>query len=508
MGVAERFFELFAGNDRAHGTFNVQNNRATDGKKTGQARVLREPPSVDLWQKHLDGSNGLGIIPIKDTNTCHWGAIDIDTYNLDHSALIKQVLKHKLPGVVCRSKSGGAHLFFFMTEEVPASELQPKLVSLAALLGFAGSEVFPKQQQILADRGDTGNFLNMPYFSGGLTTRYGYNNDGETLGPEEFLDFAEGRKVTPDAFLGIETTHKKAEEILPKGPPCLQHLAAQGFGEGGRNNALFNLGVYARMSNPDNWQKVVEDYNQKFMKPPLGNKEVETITQQLERKEYFYKCEDQPIASFCNKELCITRKFGIGPGQKSNDLGSLTKINGDPPIWILDVDGQRVELSTDSLVSQMQFQKDCLSQINLFPKTMSTKAWQSRMQVLLSQLTIVEVPPEATRRGEFEDHLTSFCCDRARGTDREDVLQGISVWAEGRVFFQVKDLKRYLTNNQFNHYSAVHIGLRLREFGADKMFWNVKGKGVHVWGIRQDFFSHFAPVSLDLPPIHIEKDIM
>jgi hypothetical protein len=191
MGVAERFFELFAGNDRAHGTFNVQNNRATDGKKTGQARVLREPPSVDLWQKHLDGSSGLGIIPIKDTNTCHWGAIDIDTYNLDHSALIKQVLKHKLPGVVCRSKSGGAHLFFFMTEEVPASELQPKLVSLAALLGFAGSEVFPKQQQILADRGDTGNFLNMPYFSGGLTTRYGYNNDGETLGPEEFLDFAE-----------------------------------------------------------------------------------------------------------------------------------------------------------------------------------------------------------------------------------------------------------------------------------------------------------------------------
>jgi hypothetical protein len=244
------------------------------------------------------------------------------------------------------------------------------------------------------------------------------------------------------------------------------------------------------------------------MKPPLGNKEVETITQQLERKEYFYKCDDQPIASFCNKELCITRKFGIGPGQKSNDLGSLTKINGDPPIWILDVDGQRVELSTDSLVSQMQFQKDCLSQINLFPKTMSTKAWQGRMQVLLSQLTIVEVPPEATRKGEFEDHLTSFCCDRARGTDREDVLQGISVWAEGKVFFQVKDLKRYLTNNQFNYYSAVHIGLRLREFGADKMFWNVKGKGVHVWGIRQDFFSHFAPVSLDLPPIHIEKDIM
>ena len=171
MDLSKRFFKLFSGNDRAHGTFNVQNNRATDGKKTGQARVLREPPTTDLWEKHLAGESGLGIIPIKDNNCCHWGAIDIDTYNLDHSNLIKQVEKHNLPGVVCRSKSGGAHLYFFFTQELAAADLQPKLMSIAALLGYAGSEVFPKQQQILVDRGDTGNFLNMPYFGGKMNAR-------------------------------------------------------------------------------------------------------------------------------------------------------------------------------------------------------------------------------------------------------------------------------------------------------------------------------------------------
>lgn len=505
MEMASRFHSLFSGNDRAHGTFSVNADRATDGKKTGTARVLREPPTTELWVRHLKGEQGLGIIPIKDNNCCHWGAIDIDVYNLDHAVLIKQIEKNGLPGVVCRSKSGGAHLYFFFTREVPAADLQPKLVSIAAMLGYGGSEVFPKQQQILADRGDTGNFLNMPYFAGPRTTRYGYNKDNESLGPVEFLDFAEGRRIDPDDFLDLRTAPKKADELLPKGPPCLQHLAAQGFGEGSRNNALFNLGVYARLSNPDGWETDLHNFNKAYMVPPLDKKEVDLIAAQLSKKEYFYKCDDQPIASFCNKDICITRKFGIGPGQRAVDLGSLTKINGDPPVWIMDVDGQRVELSTDAFVSQKVFQRDCLNQINMMPRTMSAKAWEGRIQVLLSQLTIVEVPPEATSKGEFVDLLTTFCCDRAKGVDREDILQGIAVWADGRVFFQVKDLKRHLVANQFTSYSAVKIGLRLKELGAEKMFWNVKGRGVHVWGMPQKTFDGRQETVMDLPPLHVEE---
>jgi hypothetical protein len=505
MELAARFHSLFAGNDRAHGTFSVNADRATDGKKTGTARVLREPPTTDLWSKHLKGESGLGIIPIKDNNCCHWGAIDIDVYNLDHAALIKQVEKHNLPGIVCRSKSGGAHLFFFFDKEVPAEDLQPKLISIAAMLGYGGSEVFPKQQKILADRGDTGNFLNMPYFSGTRTTRYGYNNQNESLGPAEFIEFAESRTLAPDTFLELRTQPKKAEELLPKGPPCLQHLAAQGFGEGSRNNALFNLGVYCRMSNPDKWEEDLHKYNMKYMVPPLDSKEVEIVISQLRKKEYFYKCEDQPIVSFCNKDVCITRKFGIGPGQRSNDLGSLTKIDGDPPVWILDVDGKRVELGTEAFVNQKAFQRDCMNQINVMPRTMSAKAWEARIQVMLASLTIVEVPPEATSKGEFFDLLTTFCCDRAKGVDREDILQGIAVWTDGRVYFQVKDLKKHLAQYQFTSYTAVKIGLRLKEMGAEKTFWNIKGRGVHVWGMSQKSFDGHQEVVMELPPLRSEE---
>ena len=66
----------------------------------------------------------LGIIPINDNNECKWGCIDIDFYaEFDHKKLIDQIGNLKLPLMVCRSKSGGAHVFLFTTEYVSAAKL-------------------------------------------------------------------------------------------------------------------------------------------------------------------------------------------------------------------------------------------------------------------------------------------------------------------------------------------------------------------------------------------------
>ena len=508
MDLARRFFDLFKGNDRAHGTFSVQTDRERDGKKQGVARVLKETTTIDHWSAHIGGKQGLGIIPIKDNNCCHWGAIDIDVYNLDHKVLISKIKKLNVPGVLCRSKSGGAHLFFFFKEELPASVLQPKLRDIASLLGYAGSEIFPKQTEILVERGDTGNFLNMPYFMGEDTTRYGFNRDGVSLGMSEFLDYANSMLLDLDPFLDIETNTVKDDKVLPNGPPCLQHLCSEGFGEGSRNNALFSLGVYARLSDKQNWENTIQKYNMDYMKPPLPAHEVATIIKQLQKREYYYKCDDQPLVNFCNKSLCITRKYGVGPGELNNDLSSLTKIDGDPPIWLLNVDGSRVELSTEALVSQLVFQRECVAQVNKYPISMSAKAWQTRMQVLLNNLTIIEVPPDATLKGAFEDLLFSFCCDRAKGTEREDILQGIAVWTKGRVYFQIKDVMKHLAVNDFKTYTSNRVALRVKELGAEKMFWQVKGKGVHVWGFPEEFFGAAASVNLDLPERKNRDDIL
>lgn len=505
MSLANEFMLTFSGNQRAHGIFSIAEQNA-NGKRVGAYKIIKTPPTEELWFKHLKGEEGLGIIPIRDDNCCCWGAIDIDTYSVDHKSLVQKLKKENIPGFVARSKSGGAHIYFFFTQPIEAYKVQSKLTELASSLGHAEGEIFPKQTKILVDRGDTGNSLNMPYFKGVRTTRMVYDSNSNPLSPEDFIKLVKESLITPSNFDNFKIG-KVDDTKLKDGPPCLQTLCNQGFGEGSRNNALFNLGVYARKFDSDNWESLVQRYNVDHLKPPLSHNEVGTVIKQLQKKDYIYKCDDQPIKPFCNKNICITRKFGVGPTGAQNNMSSLTKINGDPPIWILNVDDQRLELSTDGLVSQTRFQKDCVAQINKLPATVNQRAWQTRIQLLLDNLTIVEVPPDATIKGEFEDLLHSFCSERAKGSEREEILQGVAVWLEGRVYFQVKDIKKHLSVNDFNHYSSNKITLRLQGLEAEKMFWRVKGKGIHVWSLPQDYFKS-EEEELSLPDLPAQDNVL
>ena len=52
--------------------------------------------------------------------------------------------------------------------------MQNTLKKIAKVLGYEGSEIFPKQTEILVERGDTGNFLNLPYYNETKGLRYAY----------------------------------------------------------------------------------------------------------------------------------------------------------------------------------------------------------------------------------------------------------------------------------------------------------------------------------------------
>ena len=225
MELSEQFYLLFKGSDIAYGTYVVNGSRDRDGKKQGTAKVIREPPTAELWEQHLKGGTGLGIIPIRSDNTCQWGAIDIDEYDVDHIALVNVIRSHKIPAIVGRTKSGGAHVWVFLKEPVEAVDMQRRMTELAAALGFAGSEIFPKQTTILLDRGDTGNFLNMPYHSSKNSTRYAFDDEGKGLTAEQFMEYVQPYITSPSNFHKLDFSFGiEKEEHLDKGPPCLQHL--------------------------------------------------------------------------------------------------------------------------------------------------------------------------------------------------------------------------------------------------------------------------------------------
>ena len=86
--------------------------------------------------------------------------------------IINSIRKLKLPLVHCKSKSGGAHIFLFMKNTIASKTMKNKLSAIAALLGQSKSEIFPKQSGIQPEKGDVGNFLNLPYYHARKTVRF------------------------------------------------------------------------------------------------------------------------------------------------------------------------------------------------------------------------------------------------------------------------------------------------------------------------------------------------
>jgi hypothetical protein len=481
-----RFKAIFSGLDIAYGTYKIEGSRS-DGKQAGKAVVIRKPPTDDLWSKHLQGVEpSLGIIPIRADNSCIWGCIDIDQYPLDHKGLIARIRKLELPLVVCRSKSGGAHVFLFTKTPVPAAEMQRYLTACAALLGESGREIFPKQAEILVERGDTGNFLNLPYFGGDEGLRYAITDEGTAATLEEF--YALYDKYAQDVPLTIPETPKQAEQPVKDGPPCLQALCSQGFPEGTRNNGLFSIGIYLKKAAPAGWEDKLMEYNMKYFDPPLGVAELQIISKQLQKKEYKYKCKDAPLNSFCNSGLCRTRKHGIGAdAPDAPQISSLSKYNSEPPLWFLDVNGKRLELDTEALFTQQAFQKACVEKLNLFPPSLRKQDWEGMVNGLLREMVeleqIVEASEDTSVTGRFMDLVEEFTTHLQQAMDRDEMLMG-RPWTdeqEGYVYFRMKDLEAFLRRNNFTGLTAPRIAQRLRDVGGEPISIYLKSRATRVW---------------------------
>jgi len=147
--VLKKFKSIFEGLDIARGETRKTGEVSGKGKSITKSKTISEPPTEKMWEDHLKGTEpALGIIPIRRDNTCIWGCIDWDVYPLDHKQIVQDLKKKKIPLTVFRSKSGGAHLFLFTKEPVPAVMMRDKLKTYAAAIGHARAEIFPKQEKL------------------------------------------------------------------------------------------------------------------------------------------------------------------------------------------------------------------------------------------------------------------------------------------------------------------------------------------------------------------------
>ena len=467
MSAAEKLLAAFEGSSVAHGR-TIVGRTGRNGKTEADSRVIREPLTVEKTQVHLDGKVGAGAIPINYENMCKFGALDIDTYDLDIKSLNEKVQRMKMPLILCRSKSGGAHLFLFLKEWEPAVLIREYLTEMSVALGHSGCEIFPKQDKILSERGDVGNFINLPYYGGDITTRYALDAKGESLDVDGFLKLAEKKRTTVAALDRLKFGGDR--KYFTDGPYCLETIASQGLVTSNRNIFMFNVGVYCRLKWPDEWKARMEEFNRVLCSPALEAAEVVNIQKSLDKNDkYFYQCDQCPLKDFCDKNICKSRQHGIGSAVVDMpEVGGLTILLSEPRIYFMDVNGQRLQLSVEQLQNQMLWQRACMEQLSIMPPTIKPREWQQMINDLMQKSVMVEVPEELTISGQFKELLRVYCTSRIRATAPEELEMG-KPWTtdDGRTMFTMSGLEQFLKHRGFTSYKRAEIQEQIKKLNED-----------------------------------------
>jgi hypothetical protein len=325
--LIERFALLFAGLTRAKGRYVNQHDpsRPLGEKMKGKATTITETVTVEDYRRHLEGECGLGIVPIRDDGTCVFGAIDIDQYaGLDHAAIVRAIKQNNLPAIVCRSKSGGGHVYTFVQEPgIKAPAFIEYLKKTRSMLGIdykKAKEIFPKQAK---QQGGIGNWINLPYF--GDSPRRALKEDGSEMSLEEFINTVQ----RVDASTLSQLVASEDGLVLTELPPCLERLAQDGIPAGMRNEALFNFTVFACKKYHMDRRKttaLLDVINMRVCQPPVPSNELKQTLDSVLKHEYNYRCDISPLVDVCDKSLCATRPFGPSCSMHAGDLPEIEWI--------------------------------------------------------------------------------------------------------------------------------------------------------------------------------------
>lgn len=454
----EKLMTLFRGNRKAHGVYIEDPGKdPLKPKVKGRAMTASSPPTLKKWTAHINGEQGIGIIPINEESKCYWGALDIDG-KIDHKHLLNTVEALELPLVICYSKSRSAHCFLFLENQVDAGSIRSILEEMASKLGVAGCEIFPKQDSLNLEKGDFGNWLNMPYYHEDQRRCIVLDNGQiRELNLQEFIDYAFKRRLNEaqwQEMIGkIQKNLEDLNAVLEGAPPCIQYiLKTQGIVEGNRNKLMYNIAVYCKKRyDEDHWQDEVKRIHDDFAQNPLTIKELDTIIKSVNGKEYRYQCKDSLLKQFCNSSLCVDRDNGIDFSTEIKQLKNATRILTDPNIFAVEVEmeGERpskVYVTIEELFRQDLFRKACAEQLHKTFVPIKGNTWNELSTNIVNNAVNQDPPLDMLPGVQLYMALTNYIRNRAQ-TDPAVMANEEGVFhntATGIIYFRIHGFRNFL----------------------------------------------------------------
>lgn len=422
----DRFMALYKGNQRSYGVFNP-NSRT-------QMTTVKTAYTDENARSHLEGELGLGMVPILDDDTCWWAALDIDVHGpnkveVDLMQIEQKVVRAALPLIVCRSKSGGAHCYLFLKKVTPVVQVRAMLTRWAGMLGFPSAEIFPKQISLQPTKGDAekplGNWINLPYYHAEQSDRWALDG-GKQVTFEYFLEMAEGKRCSMEDFA------EQVSDDYAQGPPCVQRMMEEKIDEGSRNLAMFQASVYLKRAFPDAWRDKATEFNKGAFVTPLDTREFRQIMGSVHKKDYQYKCREEPCRTLCNRDLCKTRPYGITDvDSAANEIPifeNVQKIIATPIRWSLTVKGKTIEVTTPELFNYEIVRQRVGEKLHLVLPRIKAQEWDLYLREIMKN---VETRHETTLEDQLFGKLCEFLrrgrVDRNRSEDdrRGDLQRGM-----------------------------------------------------------------------------------
>ena len=500
--IAERFHRLFRSHPNVYGRTEVAEGYDENGKRKSKSWLHKSELTEQVWEDHVSGRTPIGCVPIKPNNMVSWGAIDVDVYKgkFDFEALREKLTKFSLPFVLCRSKSGGGHIYMFLKGEILAKHMVAKLEEFSAMFGQGDSEIFPKQVSLGSDLNDNdyGNWINMPY-DGPNSTRYAHDDGGRAMDQETFLDYAEARLLSSGAFNDLQTP--STEDVFPDGPPCLNYIFSERTQESEmRNISLSNAAVYLKKVYGEDWADELNKVNNLFSEPIKDN-ELEAIKKSYGRKEYRYQCSKTPLCNYCDARKCRQQTHGVGKDEIVPTNRSLTKLNTDPPLWYLTIDDQRIALTTDQLFNFPMFNKRALEVLNRVFQTYKQSEWLENLASIVQNCKVIDIPEELTVTGQFHEVFEDFLLSRARTDTPDCLLHGNPFETRDHYLFRMKDLNSWLHREKFIELKNNQITSLLKQrYEGTNTNQRIQMSTVYCWKIPR---THFQS-AIEAEPLKIE----
>lgn len=429
------FSELFRGREDAHGYYgSIAGAKPSDrGKRTGKAGSVKDPVTPQLYADHLAGKKRLGIIPVMSNGKVWWFCLDIDFY--DDPKLYENVCNAikdcGLSLVPTLSKSGGVHVWCFLEEPIPAPEAHAIAEAMREKLGLPKEhiDIFPKDFSPT----DIGHWVNIPYYGDAC---FCIGETGlEKLTMDQFLEFANDR-ITTLADLKFKK-REKVKAKRSKAPPCIDYMIENGVEEGKRNHCVFQFGIYAKRAFED-WKQEVEDFNEKHVHPPMRRDEIAVILKSLASKEYDYKCKEMK-SIYCDAKTCKTREYGIGAETLDIQLDRIEKIDGEEPLYIVEMMGKKFTCSAKEMFRFPDFQLKAFAATNQMLPGMKSDEWRLVLAPHLEEMVITDPGKDTEMRDRVIAEFQGWCRQSTLTTSIEDALDARVPYFDGKCIYFVGD---------------------------------------------------------------------